>query len=105
VDIPEKQCTRCLAHLPLKEFCVNKRSPDGRFTQCRACVAEKDRQRYRKRQKRGHGPQVSSKVCSSCQEEKPNKDFHRDPSKSLGLQTYCKACLAIKQAARKAQSK
>ena len=41
VGSPEKQCTRCLAYLPLDDFCINKRSPDGHFTQCRACVAEK----------------------------------------------------------------
>jgi hypothetical protein len=33
-----------------------------------------------------------TQVCSKCKVEKPLDDFHRDNSRSLGVQRYCKPC-------------
>lgn len=38
-----------------------------------------------------------TKLCKTCQQEKPEADFHRDRSKADGLNAYCKACHIAKQ--------
>lgn len=35
-----KQCRRCEEHLPLTEFALDRRSPDGYGTRCKRCRAE-----------------------------------------------------------------
>jgi hypothetical protein len=40
-----KKCTRCGVDKDIKEFCQNKRSGDGLYSQCRKCVADKVRPR------------------------------------------------------------
>lgn len=32
------------------------------------------------------------KLCSSCRERKPSKDFHKDSSSKRGVVYYCKKC-------------
>ena len=32
------------------------------------------------------------KKCSRCQKEKPSTEFHKDNSRTDGLQRYCKTC-------------
>jgi biotin synthase-like enzyme len=36
-----KRCSRCGADKPASDFCRNKRSFDGLYSQCRACVSSK----------------------------------------------------------------
>ena len=36
-----KRCTRCGIEKPANAFCRNKRSFDGLYSQCRACVSSK----------------------------------------------------------------
>lgn len=36
-----KKCTRCNEEKPVDQFCKNSRSFDGRYSQCRTCVADK----------------------------------------------------------------
>ena len=37
----EKRCSRCGRDRPASEFCRNKRSADGLYSQCRTCVSAK----------------------------------------------------------------
>lgn len=46
---------------------------------------------------------MTTKLCKSCQEEKPSEAFHANARNSDGLQSYCKACNLAKQAAKRAQ--
>ena len=36
-----KRCTRCNLDKSVEQFCQNSRSFDGRYSQCRTCVADK----------------------------------------------------------------
>ena len=36
-----KKCTRCNEEKSVDQFCRNSRSFDGRYSQCRTCVADK----------------------------------------------------------------
>jgi hypothetical protein len=43
------------------------------------------------------------KLCRACGHEKPSTDFHKDKSKSDGLNAYCKLCTRVRQRAFAAQ--
>lgn len=42
-----KRCTRCRMQKDVEQFCRNSRSFDGRYSQCRTCVANKVGLHYR----------------------------------------------------------
>lgn len=49
-----KQCTKCKQVKPLDDFCVDKRTKSGRYSQCRKCHSEnlrKNRKKYYYREK------------------------------------------------------
>ena len=93
--LTSKKCSRCHQEKPASDFCANKRSPDGLYCQCKACVAVKDKER-RIRLMAAQQPSVSQKQCPCCGAVKTSEDFYRDKTAADGLQTYCKPCVCLK---------
>ncbi len=93
--LTSKKCSRCHQEKPASDFCANKRSPDGLYCQCKACVAVKDKER-RIRLMASQQPSVNQKQCPCCGAVKSSEDFYRDKTAADGLQTYCKPCVCLK---------
>ena len=93
--LTSKKCSRCHQEKPAGDFCANKRSPDGLYCQCKACVAVKDKER-RVRLMAAQQPSVTQKQCPCCNAIKSSDDFYRDKTAADGLQTYCKPCVCAK---------
>ncbi|WP_330303346.1 MULTISPECIES: endonuclease VII domain-containing protein [unclassified Streptomyces] len=98
-----KRCTGCGREQPLASFAADRNRRDGLQVRCRECVAEYSAARYRQRRE-ALGKTVREKVdipaghklCRSCGEVKPHRDWHRNASASDGLSTRCKACRAAR---------
>ncbi|WP_425835908.1 endonuclease VII domain-containing protein [Streptomyces fractus] len=101
-DPVEKICTGCGQALPSASFAADKNRRDGLQVRCRDCVAEYSAAHYRRRRE-ALGKTVREKVdvpeghklCRTCGEIKPHKEWHRNATASDGLSTRCKACRAI----------
>ena len=51
------------------------------------------------------GASSESKICTCCQQEKPFSDFHKNPSKSDGRESHCKACVSARNFRRKSKER
>ncbi|MEU6027833.1 endonuclease VII domain-containing protein [Streptomyces tauricus] len=100
--LPEKRCSGCERVLPLAAFARDRNRLDGLQVRCRECVAEYGAAHYRRRRE-AEGKAVREKVdvpaghklCRTCGEVKPHREWHRNSSASDGLSTRCKACRVV----------
>ena len=60
-----KRCTRCNLDKSVEQFCQNSRSFDGRYSQCRTCVADKVCYLAHLVARNGRGS-YSAARCDSC---------------------------------------
>jgi hypothetical protein len=80
-----KQCKRCAAIKPLKDFGKHAKTRDGYQTICRLCWSAISSKSNATKDK---------KVCSKCKVAKPHDLFSRNVNSGDGLQYYCKDCIA-----------
>lgn len=104
--IPGKHCTKCGEHKPLSAFYPAAKGPQGRQCQCKACYAEKYREktapaRVLKEAEKANRIATAAKVCPRCMETKGRSLFGRDSRRPDGQRVYCKACnCAVNTASR-----
>jgi len=89
-----KTCHKCNKRKSIAEFYKNKNLKDGHTANCKKCVRELAERRYQRYEL--NRPNIKSKVCSRCKEEKPIKLFSKDRKSKDGLQTYCNVCTNVK---------
>lgn len=117
-DLPLKRCSHCKRDLPLSEYQKNRKRLDGLQDRCKACRRAHDEDAARKAHKAEYDrfyraddlaswhaqqpqPDPTVKTCAKCGETKPLTDYYRNSKRADGVQTYCKACSAALDAARK----
>ncbi|MFF5362342.1 endonuclease VII domain-containing protein [Streptomyces scabiei] len=98
----EKRCSGCRRVLSVTAFAKDKNRSDGLQVRCRECVAEYGAAHYRRRREVMGKPvrekadvPAGHKLCRTCGEVKPHREWHRKSSASDGLSTRCKACRAV----------
>lgn len=99
-----KECAACGRSYIGRYFQVSKQAADGRFAQCRGCVA-KDKQRRKRatvkaKSMKGHPPTQEPMCCSRCNAQLPANFFSVDSSKALGRLPFCLACLSDRSSKR-----
>ncbi len=94
-----KRCSRCKQSQSLSEFHRNRCNRDGHQSFCKECARERSRG-YRERYTKKHteaDPRaaVPSKLCPSCEVERPSAEFALDRSNPSGLSSHCSECNRI----------
>jgi len=98
-----KQCTTCKQFKDVRDFYVDRKSRDGRQTQCKFCKNAAIRlSEYRAGKRRSPDlikqddqpidPNRSHKICNTCEVLKPLTDFYKESRTRDGYQARCKAC-------------
>ena len=102
-----KQCGRCHEIKPSDEFSADTSTSDKLAWHCKACQLEMARI-MRRRQYVKELPNMETKICEHCHQEKPISDFRLNPHK----REYCRWCLEcesqngrLKTLTRKEQNK
>ncbi len=97
---PIKRCAKCRKFKQKSEFTKDKKSKDGLYNWCKACLNLHRRERTRKIREAWGTREPSRKgfkSCPSCDETKPKTEFYLNRMRKDGLSSYCKGC-AIKRA-------
>lgn len=115
-----KRCSKCGEEKELTEFHRAKKGKFGRTAECKSCVSEAARIRYKKLkcdevgykkrlEREKHSRRLKSdyyertklrfdarskgnKICSRCGFEKPQSDFFRNHAATDGFNSRCKIC-------------
>lgn len=90
-----RRCPKCGETKPLAEFSKNAGKKDGLGGWCRRCANKASRET--KARNRNQDPEAlpsadSLKLCASCGEEKPRREFPNDKDAYDGKLFRCKAC-------------
>lgn len=105
-----KKCTKCSLVKSLLDFKNNKKAPDGKRSECRACTQKmrqdwlnrnpgkekeyrrRDYEKVRAKVDAGDVPNIESKRCNQCGEVKPRDHYGRSSSQRTGLNAICRKC-------------
>jgi hypothetical protein len=85
-----KLCYTCKENKPSTDFRGNREVPDGLWFECKICAKTRRLNLIDERKKTRVVP--DKKVCSTCNTEKPSKDFNNDIFSKDGLGFECKKC-------------
>lgn len=88
-------CNKCQCDKEIEDFYSSKTSKSGIRHPCRGCIKEEGKQKrseYQSVQK----VVPKEKVCGTCNELKPAKDFAKRADTPTGLRSDCKACIKVK---------
>jgi hypothetical protein len=83
-------CTKCKVNKPLSSFSNNCNMANGKMTQCKQCIKERDSKKNIARITEGN------KICSMCGIEQNVNEFNSCKIASDGLASNCKKCSRIK---------
>jgi hypothetical protein len=98
VIIPElKVCLRCNLLKTNLEFHKSKSKKDGLNSACRECLASLHKASGDRNTKRSVIVVPDSKTCPGCERVRLSLEFGKCKRNTDGLQSYCKACRAIRQ--------
>jgi hypothetical protein len=97
-DIKTKVCTKCKAGKYETDFHKKRDSRGGLESQCKACLAERDRKHYEKEKAKYAGVNVydgGEKTCPRCLNVFPKEKRYwcEHPRGAGGLQSFCRVCL------------
>lgn len=84
----DKTCIKCGLLKPLDDFGRDASRKDGRYTYCKQCRRNPNRQELIIEELAKKG----MKSCSLCHKVKPFNAFESDSSKKLGVTSRCKKC-------------
>lgn len=87
-----KKCKKCNEWKFPPGFSRNQKSKDYLQNYCKPCAREYFREYTQKRKDEGPLVDVQSKVCVSCNIEKPRSQFGKRTVSKDGLNNYCKPC-------------
>lgn len=90
-----KTCSCCNSPKQFDEFGTDRKRAGGKNVYCLECARHKALASRNKAIERitGEGYVIpESKVCSSCREQKPHADFHRNKARKDGLSVICASC-------------
>lgn len=79
-------CTKCKINKQLSEFSNNCNMTNGKMTQCKLCIKERNANKNISRITEG------SKICSMCGLEQDVNDFNSCKTSTDGLASNCKKC-------------
>ena len=94
-----KLCPKCRRELPIEGFQKRNKSVDGLNRICRECTSSYNKARLASRRKTV--AIASEKQCACCAETLLSDEFHKCATGVGGLDTYCKACHALRKRASK----
>lgn len=80
-----KVCSKCGAEKALGDFHRNHRTPDGRQSECKSCLAAR-------RKATACSVTRSEKPCTRCQQTLPIDRFAKNSGARDGHQSYCREC-------------
>jgi hypothetical protein len=98
VSIDSKPCTICKETKPIDAFSKNPKHPTGYRSQCKECRKNVEYARWRESHPKVYEKYTSDdiprgfKMCMSCDEIKPSKEFFKDKVCKDGFIRYCKEC-------------
>jgi len=88
-------CRLCKVEKPLSEFYPQRHMNDGRCSVCRECEKRRVKENRVQIKLRPKMP-PERKVCPCCKKMKTKEEYCLTRSRTDGLSTYCKECLAVK---------
>ena len=90
-----KTCTKCNILKELSEYNNSSRAKDGKKSSCRECarLSEKARKQAYEIAGRPVTPLTGTKICTSCNIDKPYTDYYRRGDASGNYKSQCKACI------------
>lgn len=87
-----KKCSKCGEDKPLDMFSKYKSSKDGLQSQCKGCVSQYNRDRYRKNKQDSEVKAPSYKACPVCEKVLPASAFHASIASKDRLSWSCREC-------------
>lgn len=92
-----KYCVAGDHWLPEQGFCRSSKNSDGLSAPCRGCKSAAYRRQHPEVVHRSPGAPLErdaagNKQCAKCREWLPEAEFHKNTSKSDGLQQRCRPC-------------
>lgn len=101
IESQTKICKKCGVEKTIVEFPKRDKTSDGTRHECRTCANARHKETRDLRAAKGY-PVVESKVCSSCNVEKPGTDFPKMIGSKDGLGYHCNGCVRVYQDNRRA---
>lgn len=86
----KKRCTECKEIKDLLSFTKLKSSEDGYHVKCKDCKNKLQRKLHNSKEQKV--VTVDSKICSTCNINKPVSEFNKHKSSKDGLRSYCSPC-------------
>lgn len=90
----KKTCSICKETKSLSDFHKNKNGILGCHSACKECAYDRFIERQKEYLK--EHPNIKSKICPYCKEEKDINEFGKGKYSLDGRQTYCMKCTTIK---------
>lgn len=91
-----KKCLKCNTDKNIEDFAKRLMSPDGRQLWCRLCMNAKNQANALLRAQNGPTIIRDSKVCKTCNLQKPIGQFYKKRSSADHYGSYCKPCWAAR---------
>lgn len=98
-EVETKVCTKCKVEKPKNAFSKYASRRDGLQPWCKECASSAAKKRaLANKLKNANGIDVAgTKVCTTCQKNKPKTEFNKHASMRDGLQSQCKECAKFSQ--------
>lgn len=83
-----KFCSKCNRVLPVEDFHVRKKSPDGRYVWCKTCSAAYASSWYERNRARVKETQAAYHEANKSQILQRHKDYHRQARYGLSVERF-----------------
>ncbi len=104
IDENGRECSKCGEYKLWGEYFLCRKSSTGHSSQCKVCIAQRSRERYRDRIENPEKYMNSrvvvdddGRTCTYCNEYKPWSEYFKSSTGTRGYTSSCKGCLKVRR--------